>query len=279
MIITDIHNHTAFSSDGRASAEQMLATAYEKGIKYYGVADHFNFDYALNNVREDMVDVITNNPERYFVPMRKLQEEYEGKMTVLVGGEFGFTRNPKSNEMALNIIKDFNPDFVVNSVHTIGRFDYCEKGAYIDDAGKLLDKKTVYNEYFKKIRDSLDVPYHYDVVAHSTYCTRYAPYDDKRATLKEFGDIIDDILNVIIKRDKILEVNASNNGAPSNFIPSDEVIERYYELGGRMISYASDAHLTAKVAFRRDEVVEYLKKVGFKYLTIPYKKNYIQVQI
>ena len=51
---------------------------------------------------------------------------------------------------------------------------------------------------------------------------------------------IDEILQVIIQKDKILEVNSSTKGMGLS-VTSEEILQRYYQLGGRKISFASDA--------------------------------------
>ena len=45
MIRTDIHTHTKFSADGRNSIEEMIAAAMQKGLAWYGISEHFNYDY------------------------------------------------------------------------------------------------------------------------------------------------------------------------------------------------------------------------------------------
>lgn len=74
-------------------------------------------------------------------------------------------------------------------------------------------------------------------------------------------------------------MNSSTKTAGSPFIPDTDILERYFELGGRMVSFASDAHDTTRIADRRDIVVAALKKVGFTHLTIPDKGRYLQLEI
>lgn len=133
-------------------------------------------------------------------------------------------------------MKTYRPDFVVNSVHTQGRYDFAETGAFLKDAdwedpsshltdwkgvsGHFRDKKEVYREYFSLVRKSLDVPYPYDVVGHLTYCTRYAPYADKRARWEDFSEELDEILRAIIERDKILKSIVRATALRARFCPT-----------------------------------------------------------
>ena len=50
-LLTDVHTHTAFSPDGQDSIEKMLQKAKEKGMAYYGISEHFDYDYKVNGLR------------------------------------------------------------------------------------------------------------------------------------------------------------------------------------------------------------------------------------
>ena len=45
----------------------------------------------------------------------------------------------------------------------------------------------------------------YNVVGHLDYISRYAPYDDKSVYDNEYMEIIDEILKVLVKKDKGLD--------------------------------------------------------------------------
>ena len=280
FLLTDVHNHTKFSADGRSPIEDMLKTAYEKGIAYYGISEHFDYDYVVDGIPfYGEGDADLTDAEAYFARARELQKEYEGKMHVLVGGEYGFTANPKAVPMYRALTEKYRPDFIVNSVHTEGTNDYYRRTPYYNADGSVRDKKEVYGHYFDLAKKSAEAEYDYDILAHLTYCIRYAPYEEKLATVKEFSAEIDGVLKAVIARKKILEVNSSNRGGAGAFVPSGEIVARYYALGGRKISYASDAHEVKRVADKRDTVIAALKEIGFTYLTVPCRGEHIEVEI
>ena len=279
---TDVHTHSAFSADGISPLSRMLEKASEKGIFYYGISEHFDYDYLVNGIPFYGGEAATyTDPDAYFPCARKLAAEYAGKTQVLVGGEFGYTDCPKAWQMYRDLEEKYRPDFVVNSVHTDGKYDFSDEEGrpFRRPDGGLRPKKEAYGDYFALVRRSLDAPYAYDIVGHMTYCTRYAPYADKRAVWADFRAEIDGILCGIIARHKILEVNSSSYGAPSDFLPDADILRRYYELGGRAVSYASDAHDVSRVADKREKVVSALKRMGFSYLTVPCRGAHIRVDI
>lgn len=77
----------------------------------------------------------------------------------------------------------------------------------------------------------------------------------------------------IISRDKALEINFHHEMAPQR-----DIIERYYELGGRKISYGSDAH-RGDICKNFDEACKMLKEIGFTHLSTFVKHREVLVPI
>ena len=271
--MTDMHSHTTFSHDGKNTPAQMLEAAQKKGIAFYGVSDHFDYDYDFSLMDEAERLATKNGDEgEYFHTLRHLQEDYEGVMNVAVGAEFGYSENPKVWGRYALTYEKYRPDYVINSVHGQDGRDYALRSF-------SQDKKTTYLEYLRLVRKSLDAPYHYDIIGHIGYIARYVPFEDNRLSLEEFGEEIDDILLTIIQKGKILEVNSANKYLANRTLPDWSIVQRYFDLGGRKVSFGSDAHFVERIADKRDEVVEKLKEIGFTYITVPFRGEHIEVDL
>lgn len=273
-MLTDVHTHSTFSFDGIDTLDKMLEAAHKKGVAFYGVAEHFNYDSCEEYVKQEPQDI---DEEAYFHKARHLQDDYAGCMNVLVGAEFGYTEDKTALNRYLAVYEKYRPDFVVNSIHNKDGWDYIVRKPYYHADGTLKDKKQAYGEYLQLVKRSLDAPYPYDIVAHVGYCIRYAPYDDVSITLAEFGAEIDEVLKGVIQRDKILEVNSGYKGGLC--LATEEMLRRYYQLGGRKVSFASDAHNTERILEKREQIVALLKEIGFTYITVPCKNEHIKVEI
>ena len=272
-LMTDIHTHSHYSHDGRNTLAEMLEEAQKLGVAFYGVSDHFDYDYDFSKMSEEEILEVKNvDCEEYFHGARHLQEDYEGVMNVLVGAEFGYSDDPAVKAKYVETYQKYRPDFIVNSVHSVNGKDF----AYTEIKG---DKKEIYSFYLGLVRRSLDVPYPYDIVGHIGYIARYVPFKDVKFSLEEFGAEIDDILLTIIQKGKILEINTSSKQLKQKTIPEMHIVKRYYELGGRAVSIGSDAHFKERIMDKREEVVKELKEIGFTYITVPDKKGYIKVEI
>ena len=278
-ILTDVHTHTSFSPDGQGEMEEMLKTAHSLGAAYYGISDHFDFDMIVNNIPLEKAHWIHTPVDAYFQAGRKLQKEYAGKMHVLIGAEFGYTDNPLAHKMYAEAVEKYAPDFIIHSVHTLPVGDYAYGYGYTDANGKVRDKQEVYEEYLGLVRRSLDAQYPYDILGHVCYCTRYAPYEDRRMLWKDFSQSLDDILSTVISKGKILEINSSNKQGPALTLPDTDILERYYELGGRKVSFGSDAHFPSRVLDKRAVVMDMLRSIGFEYITVPCRGEEIKIEI
>ncbi len=269
-----MHTHSyPASHDATDSLKDMISAAQKKGVAFYGVSNHFDYDYELLLMSKEEIAEITNgDEEEYFHDARHLQEDYAGVMNVAVGAEFGFSIKPEVQGRYALTYEKYRPDYVINSVHggegkDFARYEFTES------------KRDTYAMYLRLIRASLDAPYPYDIVGHIEYIVRYVPYEERFLSLEEFGAQIDDILLTIIQKDKILEVNTATRGLRRTSLPSRAILERYYALGGRKISYGSDAHGVDRILDKREEVVQMLQEIGFTYLTVPFRGEHIKVAL
>ena len=268
-MLTDIHTHSTFSPDGKSPLADMVAAAKAKGLRYFGISEHFDVDEASHALYGE-----TTSPA-CFAAARKLQAaENTETFTFLVGAEFGYTEEEAAIARLKEISEVYHPDFIVNSVHIVDGVDAWFP-AYFEGKGK----EFAYSRYFGKVLKSLDAPYPYDIVGHLGYVSRNAPYADNKLRYEDFSALYDEILRTVIAKDKILEVNTSSRGAGSDFLPDCDVLARYYALGGRKVSYASDAHAPSRLLEKREKVVATLKNIGFSHITVPIRGKHIPVEL
>lgn len=267
MIISDFHTHTDFSSDSMQNIEELILFASKLGLKHLAITDHFDNGSVYVPVGKQL-DI-----KKYFETVSSyISFAKELNVDLIIGIEMGYT--PQKNSQNADIINTYSFDYVINSVHEVQGLD-----CYFKEYHEGKDRYTSYYEYFKMILDSIDAPYYYSTVGHLGYVIRKAPYQPKEYEYSEFKEILDEILNKIIKKDKILEVNTSIEGLTDRIIPSLDVIKRYYELGGRLITFGSDAHSILRLGEKRDYVSEMLKEIGFKNLTIVKNRQPFEVKL
>ena len=253
----DCHTHSIFSSDGELSIEKMTATALKKGLSYLAVTDHVDFDALLEKNRAPSY---WKQPdmELYAATVQRLKPAAADKGLYLAfGAEMGFDADPAAQRPAKELVESTPFDVIINSVHFAGGLDL-----YFPEYFKGRTKKQAYELYLDTVYESLFAEFSFDIVGHLSYVTRQAPYPDKEIRLSESGEKIDRILKRIIASDKTLEVN-TNHGLN----PNAEILARYFELGGRNVSFGSDAH-HGGLCDGWDEAVKVLKDIGFSELSV-----------
>lgn len=265
MIQADMHMHTWFSTDSEACPRDMADEAVRKGLKTICFTDHFDKD-DLEWGEEGIFDV-----DAYFVEMQKLQEEYAGKLSIRIGIELGLRTYLKDYYEELT--KKYPFDFVIGSVHNVPYKKDAEGNIlYTDPAAEKLftdrTDKEAYRLMMETTLENVRTSDCFQILGHLDYVVRYGKSREKEYSYTDYADIIDEILKLLIEKEKGLEVNSAGlkYGLPFAH-PHPDVLKRYRELGGEIITIGADAHKPEHIAYDFAKAEEILKSCGFKYYT------------
>ena len=265
MIQADMHMHTWFSTDSEACPRDMADEAVSKGVKTICFTDHFDKD-DLEWGEEGIFDV-----DAYFVEMQKLQEEYAGKLNIRIGIELGLRTYLKDYYEELT--KKYPFDFVIGSVHNVPYKKDAEGNIlYTDPAAEKLftdrTDKEAYRLMMETTLENVRTSDCFQTLGHLDYVVRYGKSREKEYSYTDYADIIDEILKLLIEKEKGLEVNSAGlkYGLPFAH-PHPDVLKRYRELGGEIITIGADAHKPEHIAYDFAKAEEILKSCGFKYYT------------
>jgi len=253
----DCHTHTRYSHDSRQDPREAVEHAISLGIDYLAFTDHCDRDCLFSPLHKDKIRQI--DLDACMKEIRSLKEEYKNKIEIAVGIECGFMA--PASHVYVEDLKKHPTDITINSIHLVDLTD-----CYFKEFFEGKDKKEAYDMYTQAIYDSLFAPYHYDVVAHIGYVSRKAPYEDKFYRYSDMSDKLDAILKTIVEKGKALEINSHAEGTGDITLPNLDILKRYKELGGELITFGSDAHKIEKQGFMYNEVCERLSSIGFKYL-------------
>ena len=265
MIQADMHMHTWFSTDSEACPRDMADEAVRKGLKTICFTDHFDKD-DLEWGEEGIFDV-----DAYFVEMQKLQEDYAGKLNIRIGIELGLRTYLKDYYEELT--KKYPFDFVIGSVHNVPYKKDAEGNIlYTDPAAEKLftdrTDKEAYRLMMETTLENVRTSDCFQTLGHLDYVVRYGKSREKEYSYTDYADIIDEILKLLIEKEKGLEVNSAGlkYGLPFAH-PHPDVLKRYRELGGEIITIGADAHKPEHIAYDFAKAEEILKSCGFKYYT------------
>lgn len=266
----DSHSHSIHSHDGKVGIKKLVAQVNKLGLSYYAITEHLDYDYKHGKIEKLCRQLCLPCYKYFFNRACKMVD----KNTYLAFGiEMGY--NPLESKNYIAVDKKYNFDVIINSVHTINGIE-----AYYGDIFKGRTQEDVYNEYIDTVSQSLEVDYNYSIVGHLGYLTRYAPYENRALYQPQFYEKIDNILKRIIQLDKTIEINTHVKD-DCVFLPEREIIERYVALGGKRLTFSSDAHKVKDICKNYQAVAEYVTSLGIQNWTVYKNKipHYVAIEV
>ncbi len=252
-MIADCHLHTEFSTDSTTKMEEQIQQAICLGMKHMCITDHMDFDFPGGEFSFDT--------DAYVPQVLKLREKYKNQIYVALGVELGLQYHLK--DRINDYLTQYPFDFAIGSLHLLHGED-----PYHGAIFERLGDEEAYREYFKETYRVLQQCPDVDTFGHLDYVVRYGKTKAQNYSYKKYADEIDAILKLLIEKEIALEVNTAGYKTLGVTNPHPDIIRRYHELGGEMITIGSDGHVTEYLGHRFEELKGLLHACGFKYYTI-----------
>ena len=242
----DYHMHSTVSFDGQAAPEEMARAAAQAGLKEICFTDHVDYD-PLGQLGVMAFDTAVYNAayDDLEVPGLKIRR----------GMEFGLTHN--NREQFREDLKRRPFDFVLGSIHFVDDLDVYFK--------EFWQGKSVFEaerRYLEATLDCVQIHDDFDVLAHLTYIGKSRSHHAPRSVpYEEHRELLDEILRVLARKGKGLEMNTSGMDRCGGFLPTADYFRRFKELGGEIVTVGSDAHDSQRVGQYSFEACEILKDI------------------
>ena len=264
MYYSDSHTHTNYSADvpndRPLSVDDVCQSAIRAGLSYLAITDHYEPE-------EEKRGIVRHFP---FASMAAdvfaAREKYAGQLKVALGIEYGQPYLYPDEIQPLVTAYPF--DVVLGSVHYIpGKPGYIQRN-YREMT--QADRDAVFNEYL----DTYDQLVHtdgIDIVTHPTYPLRYLLRQNIPFDMRDWEERMRGMFRVLVERGIGLEFNAAPMRVPNQGIPDHtvETLFRWYrDVGGEIVTFASDAHFQAHVGAYCDRTMRILRELGFRYIAV-----------
>lgn len=220
----DYHIHSQYSYDSNIKADDLVLKAIDLTYKEIAFTEH------LDLLPIELSPYGLPSLQQYWNFIRELQSNHPN-ITIHCGLEIGDYHHVREFASSLIFGYDFFP--ILGSVHFLS-----------DNTNVALPLETYLNPH--QVKDyyeqnlSLVSECDIDVLAHLGVYKRY--YSNKPDE-SNVSHIIDEIFRVMIRRGISLEVNTSGfRKTYKRSIPEFDILERYYNIGGRLFSIGSDSH-------------------------------------
>lgn len=264
--------HCEFSDDSRTPMEEQIRRAIELGMDEICFTDHVDYgikkDWTENGIlcrggdgvsspiSERTILANVNYPE-YFGKLLRMRKTFGDQITIRAGLEFGIqTHTIPSFRKLIDKYGDLL-DFVLLSIHQVEDKEFWT-GDFM--AGRTREEYNLryYEEMLRVISEFKD----FNVLAHVDLISRYDP--EGAYPFEKIEGILTKIFELVIAEGKGIEINTSSwhYGLPDT-TPSRRILQLYYDMGGRIITMGSDAHVPKYLGDHFDDAKEVLKEIGF----------------
>ncbi len=261
MLFFDNHVHSDVSFDGNDSYKNFILTAKEIGLGGITFTEHCDIYDGMDPHDEKARPFDNAVYKEKFEEAKSLFGDF-----IKMGVEIGL--RPDKKEKVREISKYFDYDFIIGSSHVVCMKNISHDFSFYEG----LTKDEAYEKYLYEVYENVKLHHEsFDVYGHLDYVIRYGGFADTKMSL---SDIIDEILSLLIRQDKGIEINTAfmrmGNSDPH---PNYDIIKRYRELGGKIITLGSDAHRPEHLAFGFSEAAERLLSIGFKEYAVYTKRK------
>lgn len=248
---SDYHIHSYYSGDSDTPMEEMVKTGISLGLSVMCFTEHYDEDFP-----KDIGD-FSLDTERYYQEFCFLKEKYSGQIELLFGVELGM--QPHLGEIYGRYAKNYPFDYILASQHLVGRQD-----PYYASFWSGKDPAVLICRYLEETLENLRLMQDYDALGHLDYIIRYSGKTARSFSWRAYADYIDPILRYLIENGKCLEVNTAGLkyglGHPN---PREDILSRYRELGGELLTIGSDGHKPEHLAYDFPLLPDLLKSLGF----------------
>ena len=254
-MLWDTHLHSRFSGDSTADPAQIIKAARKLHLSGICFTDHMDLDYPEGSTLFHL------DTDAYMNTLPALAADCKD-LSVCVGIELGL--QPQLADVHRQLLSAYPFDFVIGSSHTVHGRD-----PYFSAFYEGHPEEESYREYFSSILENLAVYDDFDVYGHIDYVVRYGPNRNRFYTYEKYADLLEEILRTLIDMGKGIELNTGGFryglGHPN---PTEEILKRYRQLGGEIITIGSDAHAPDQMAYDFAKVPGLLRDAGFRYFTV-----------
>ena len=251
-MLADIHLHSKYSADSEESMEEQVKRAVEMGLPVMCFTDHIDWDFPYPDIIFDF------NVEEYLAEISLLQEKYKKQIRILKGVELGM--QTQLGDRYRELLKTCPFDYVIGSQHLIDG-----KDPYFPDIFEERGDTGVFQDYFEETLKNLQLFHEMDTMGHLDYVVRYGKKGAGEYSYRKYSEVIDGILEILVRYDIALEVNSAGIRKGLGFPnPHPDIIRRYHELGGKLITIGSDAHVREDIGKDFEIIEMILKELGFR---------------
>jgi histidinol-phosphatase (PHP family) len=135
---------------------------------------------------------------------------------------------------------------------------------YYDEFYHGRSKQEIYERYFAVMADCLAKHDFVHSLGHIDYIARYAKVDNPEIDYLQCKESIDNILKLAAERQIALEINTKREFTKEVLASNIPIYQRFFELGGRLVTIGSDAHAAEAIGKQFKEALGIADQCGLR---------------
>jgi histidinol-phosphatase (PHP family) len=184
------------------------------------------------------------------------------ELRILSGVELGEPHRFVAEASA--VLRSGRFDRVLGSVHCVRWGDRLRDGSQLRDL-PANDAPGFLHAYLIETAALVESPEPFEVLAHLDYPKRYWPHAEQPYREEDYQEEFRMVLRAAASRGCALEVNTTRGADPRRGLcPGPTVLRWWAELGGRAVSFGSDAHDPEKIALGFEYAAQAVESAGFR---------------
>ena len=240
----DLHNHTRLCNHAEGTLEEYVEQAIAQKIEIFGFSDHAPMDF------DPRYRMGFSQMKEYEEGVKEVRKKYEGQIDIRLAYEVDYLPGHIDKR-----VLEADVDYLIGSVHFIDKWGFDNPEFIGKYEGADID--AIWQDYFDLVEQMAKGGL-FDIVGHLDLIKvfKYVPKTDVRLIAQKAMDAIK-------RAGMSIEINAAGYRKPiGEPYPSRELLIMAYERG-IPITFGSDAHKPEQVGFKKDEIVEFAKSVGY----------------
>lgn len=245
----DYHLHTKWCCHAVGEMRDYVEAGIARGLTEIGFAVHMPITIPI----PEKLYLSKSEMPLYVDEARRLQDEFAGRMNILIGGECDFA--PGQEAEMEDAIMSCPFDYVYGSVHFIDGWahdcpDY--KGRW-----ETANVASIYRRYYELVAEAA-ASEHFDIIGHFDLAKKfgYAPNED-------VTDAEAAACDAVAEAGMTVEMSTGGFEKPVGEQYPSERILRMLKERGVPICFGSDAHAPERVADRFEEVRRLARDIGW----------------
>jgi histidinol-phosphatase (PHP family) len=232
--------------------EATCQRALDLGLKVVTFSDHADYSRLCGGARLDV--------EGYLEAVEACRKSFP-RLSIWTGVELGEPHRHQPE--AEDVLARGRFDLVLGSVHCVLVGDVVLE---IDELGSEpeIGPEDLMQAYCDELLRLIEGPVQFEILTHLEYPRRYWPpgWPPYRST--DHRERIQEVLAAASRRGLVLEFNTTRGGSPGRSLcPAPEVLGWWRQVGGRSLSFGSDAHQPAHLAAGFEPAATLAAQAGF----------------